>query len=95
MTVQSTTSRGSLPSTVAPLQRIFRDASPTQVASILDDDGAVIISNFLTQDQVKRINQEVDESLRQLAPAGRPDLPQAIRDSNGVNTKRLTDLITN
>jgi ectoine hydroxylase-related dioxygenase (phytanoyl-CoA dioxygenase family) len=79
----------------AQLQRVSRDTDITEIASIFARDGALIIEDFLTSDQVHRLNAEFDEPLRKLGPAGQlTEVPDEAREFFGVNTKRLTDLIS-
>lgn len=79
----------------APLRRVPKNTDIGEIASIFARDGALIIENFLTPDQVQRLNDEFDEPLRKLSPSGQLDeVPDEAREFLGVNTKRLSDLIS-
>jgi len=52
----------------ATLERFRADASPDDVAAILDRDGAVIVEELLSDDVVARVNAELDDAVNAADP---------------------------
>ncbi|AIN58232.1 phytanoyl-CoA dioxygenase family protein [Pseudomonas soli] len=75
------------------LPSVTRSTSPEEIVQLSDQVGAVIIRNFMTPEQVKRINQEVDAPLKAL-DAGSKHEHELIVEFHGRQTKRLTNLVT-
>ena len=84
-------------STETPTGLALRHVSPeTPVAEILkivEADGGVIIERFLTADQVRRVNAEIDPALGKLGAGSKRD-DEFTAEFHGAQTKRLTNLIT-
>ncbi|KIW74611.1 hypothetical protein Z517_11381 [Fonsecaea pedrosoi CBS 271.37] len=76
------------------IQRVARTTPVSEIGRIIQDDGAVVIKQFLSTGQADRINEELDPHLEALIPSGQlVDLNQDIKDFLGHHTKRLTDLL--
>lgn len=71
------------------LVRLHRSAGPEEISRIVERDGACVIDGFLTPEQVKSFNEEVDPALKAHTNAADTDIPEAVRDFQGQNTKRL------
>lgn len=82
-------SRESLPS----LPIVTRSTSAQEIALLSDQAGAVIIRNFMTPEQVVRINDELEAPLASL-DAGSKHEHELIAAFHGQQTKRLTNLVT-
>ena len=50
------------------LQRVDSSAAAKRMAQILDEDGALIVTDALTPQQLRRINSEVGEMMQATAP---------------------------
>ena len=68
-------------------------ASVEEILKVVAEDGGVRIKGLLSADQVARINAELDPILGELAPGSTHD-DEFMREFHGVNTKRLTNLVT-
>jgi len=78
----------------SPSLPIATRATPAQEIALLSDQaGAVIIRNFMTPDQVARLNAELDEPLADLDAGSKHD-HELIAAFHGRQTKRLTNLVT-
>lgn len=75
------------------LRHVDSTASVQEILQIVAEDGGVRIKGLLSADQVARLNAEIDPVLGTLAP-GSTHEDEFIRDFHGVNTKRLTNLVT-
>ncbi|BAH51267.1 phytanoyl-CoA dioxygenase family protein [Rhodococcus opacus] len=74
------------------LQRVPVTTSAEKILEIVRRDGGVIIEDFLTRDQIKRFNADIDDPMAQLRPGSTHD--GMIAEFHGSNTKRLTNLVT-
>lgn len=80
--------------TVKPtLRRLPRNADPEEIMKIARQDGGLIIENFLTSDQLRAFNNELDPALEKLKP-GSTHADKWTADFHGSNTKRLTNVVT-
>ncbi|MCW2790883.1 MAG: phytanoyl-CoA dioxygenase (PhyH)-like protein [Aeromicrobium sp.] len=77
----------------ATLQHVSKDTPLAEILAIVDADGGVIIEKFLTEDQVKRFNEETQPALDALDAGSKHD-DDFIADFHGNQTKRLTNLVT-
>ncbi len=75
------------------LRHVAPDASVEDILKIVDADGGVIIEQFLTPDQVRRVNAEVDPALAELDAGSKHD-DEFAAEFHGAQTKRLTNMIT-
>lgn len=80
-------------STTPQLRRVPNSTSAKDILKIVNEDGGVIIQNFLTPDQIQRFNTEVQPHLDKKA-AGSTHTDEFIADFHGNQTKRLTNLVT-
>ncbi|MFK3789171.1 MULTISPECIES: phytanoyl-CoA dioxygenase family protein [Pseudomonas] len=78
---------------VTSLPVASRSTSAQEIVSLSDQAGAVIIRNFMTAEQVVRINDELEAPLAAL-DAGSKHEHELIAEFHGQQTKRLTNLIT-
>lgn len=74
------------------LRKLPRTAAAEDILAIVREDGGVIIENFLSSDQVRRLNDELDPPLERLTPGSKHD-NELVAEFHGTNTKRLTNLI--
>jgi ectoine hydroxylase-related dioxygenase (phytanoyl-CoA dioxygenase family) len=74
-------------------QRVPLSAGRDAILKAFYEDGGVIIGNFITADQVKRLNEEIQPAMDELA-AGSTHDDEWTKDFHGSNTKRLTNLVT-
>ncbi|MCW2757997.1 MAG: phytanoyl-CoA dioxygenase (PhyH)-like protein, partial [Nocardioidaceae bacterium] len=81
------------PAPTASLRRVPKDAPVDEILEIVDADGGVIIEKFLTEDQVRRFNEETQPALDAL-DAGSKNDDEFVADFHGNQTKRLTNLVT-
>ncbi|WP_166798735.1 phytanoyl-CoA dioxygenase family protein, partial [Pseudomonas aeruginosa] len=72
---------------------VTRSTPAQEIALLSDQAGAVIIRNFMTPEQVARINNELDAPLAALE-AGSKHQHELIAEFHGRQTKRLTNLVT-
>ncbi|WP_067663099.1 phytanoyl-CoA dioxygenase family protein [Nocardia miyunensis] len=77
----------------ATLRRVSKDTPVAEILEILDADGGLIIEKFLTADQVRRFNDEIQPAMAAL-DAGSKNSDEFVADFHGNQTKRLTNLIT-
>ncbi|KAF2853064.1 phytanoyl-CoA dioxygenase [Plenodomus tracheiphilus IPT5] len=75
--------------TLPLVQRLSASAGIDQILHAYERDGAVILEDFLTESQVKRMNQEFAPGLEQIKPKQDSDLAAFI----GTKTKRLPAVI--
>jgi ectoine hydroxylase-related dioxygenase (phytanoyl-CoA dioxygenase family) len=75
------------------LRSVPNDASVDEILRIVDEDGGVIITQLLTQDQVRRFNADIEPAMQSTTP-GAKHADEGIAGFHGSNTKRLTNLIT-
>ncbi|RSM04473.1 hypothetical protein CEP52_006801 [Fusarium oligoseptatum] len=95
MTITSNTAPAQSLKPTGPVRRVPRDTPVAEIASIFAEDGAIIVEQFLSNDQVARLNADLDEPLKKLTPAGLLNgVPDEAREFFGVATRRLTNLIT-
>jgi Phytanoyl-CoA dioxygenase (PhyH) len=77
----------------ATLQHVSKDTPLAEILAIVDADGGVIIEKFLTEDQVRRFNEETQPALDALGAGSKHD-DEFIAEFHGNQTKRLTNLVT-
>ncbi|WP_077145612.1 phytanoyl-CoA dioxygenase family protein [Sphingopyxis sp. KK2] len=81
MTTLTKSAIRSVPST-APIEDIL---------AIVGEDGCVILKNYLTSDQVRALNADIEPSMQALSVGSKHD-EEGIKEFHGANTKRLTDV---
>lgn len=79
--------------TTATLRRVPKGTPVSEILEIVDADGGVIIEGFLTADQVRRFNEEVQPAMDALGAGSKHD-DEFVADFHGNQTKRLTNLVT-
>jgi ectoine hydroxylase-related dioxygenase (phytanoyl-CoA dioxygenase family) len=72
---------------------VSRSTPAEEIVRLCDEVGAVIIRNFMTDEQVVRINAELEAPLSALDAGSRHE-HELIAEFHGHHTKRLTNLIT-
>ncbi len=77
----------------AALVRLPADATPAEIKAIVDRDGGVVLEGFFSADLVRQFNEEIDPHLAALE-AGPEDKEDLYEGFHGVNTKRLTNVVT-
>ena len=75
------------------LPSVSRSTPAEEIVRLCDEAGAVIIRNFLTPEQVARVNNEVEAPLAALSAGSKHEI-ELIAEFHGHQTKRLTNLIT-
>lgn len=75
------------------LRQVPVTTSADEILRFVREEGGVIIKNFLTLEQVKRCNAEIQPDLDNLE-AGSTHKDEFIADFHGTKTKRLTNLVT-
>ncbi|EFX04937.1 toxin biosynthesis proten [Grosmannia clavigera kw1407] len=76
------------------LQRVKADVGVERILEIVREDGGVIIKGFLTPEQVRDFNSELEPAMAQVVPGSMYKDNQFISDFHGNETKRLTNLVT-
>lgn len=71
--------------TLSPLQRLPSSAGAERILQVFHEDGAVIITDFLSPTQVEQLNAEFSPGLNKITPKVGSDLANFI----GTKTKRL------
>jgi len=79
--------------TPASLQRVDASKGSAAILQAMQEDGGVIIKNLLTDDQVRRINDDITLALEKLQ-AGSKHSDEWTKQFHGTNTKRLTNVVT-
>jgi ectoine hydroxylase-related dioxygenase (phytanoyl-CoA dioxygenase family) len=79
--------------TTATLRRVPKDTPVSEILEIVNADGGLIIEGFLTADEVRRFNEEVQPAMDAL-DAGSKNDDDFVADFHGNQTKRLTNLVT-
>jgi ectoine hydroxylase-related dioxygenase (phytanoyl-CoA dioxygenase family) len=77
----------------ATLRRVPKTTPVSEILEIVDADGGIIIEGFLTADQVRSFNEEVQPAMDALGAGSKHD-DEFVADFHGVQTKRLTNLVT-
>jgi ectoine hydroxylase-related dioxygenase (phytanoyl-CoA dioxygenase family) len=75
------------------LVSVPRSTPAAEIAEIVERDGGVVIQGLLTQDQVAQLNVEIEPAMQALNPGSTHD-HELMQAFHGVNTKRLTNLVT-
>ncbi|MFF2086141.1 phytanoyl-CoA dioxygenase family protein [Nocardia sp. NPDC058176] len=75
-----------------PLRKVARSTEVGEILQIVAEDGAVIIGGFLSADQVRRFNTELDPALTGVS-AGSQHWNPIMQEFHGANTKRMTGLV--
>jgi ectoine hydroxylase-related dioxygenase (phytanoyl-CoA dioxygenase family) len=79
--------------TTADLRSIPSTTSAADIKTMLDEDGGVILEDFLTAAQVASLNAELDPHLESIRPGSTHD-DAFTQDFHGRNTKRMTNMMT-
>ncbi|MET8779343.1 phytanoyl-CoA dioxygenase family protein [Nocardia sp. NPDC004654] len=74
------------------LRKVSRSTDVREILQIVAEDGAVIIGEFLSTDQVRRFNAELDPALGEVS-AGSQHWNPIMQEFHGANTKRMTGLV--
>lgn len=79
--------------TATKLQQVKASEGRDAVLRALREDGAVIIKGLFTNDQVRRLNEEVQPAIDKLG-VGSKRSEEWLKDFHGDNTKRLNNVVT-
>lgn len=82
-----------LPSFI-PIKRVAKSTSPEAIAKIVKEDGAVVIQQYMSAEQVRNFNSELDPAISAMNPCGDLNLPEEFKQFQGYQTKRLCNLTT-
>lgn len=75
-----------------PIQYVPRGTPPAQVIDIMHQDGCLVVTGFLSNDQIDRIVEDMAPSMKALKPGSAYD-DKFLKDFHGDSTKRLTNLV--
>ncbi|GAB3199088.1 hypothetical protein GCM10027062_14740 [Nocardioides hungaricus] len=75
------------------LVRLPADATPSDIKAVVDRDGGVVLEGFFSAELIRDFNTEIDPHLAALK-AGPEDKEDLYEGFHGVNTKRLTNVVT-
>lgn len=78
---------------ISTLKRLPHTTEIADIIAVVAEDGGVIIEGLLSQEQVDRFNTDIERPLAALAPGGTHEL-EIVNEFHGVNTKRLTNLVS-
>jgi len=77
---------------VTKLQKVEASEGRDAVLKALREDGGVIIKGLFTQDQVRRLNEEVQPAIDRLG-TGTKQTEEWLQEFHGDNTKRLNGMV--
>lgn len=87
--------RGTVMSTISSVRSVSANADVAEIFEILTADGAVIIEDLLSEDQVKRLNSDIDQRMGEVSLGGQVAHTDGhFKDFFGNKTKRMTNLVT-
>ncbi|MGY2491269.1 phytanoyl-CoA dioxygenase family protein [Cupriavidus sp. CP313] len=72
------------------LRSLPSTAPVDEIRMIFDEDGGVILKNFITAEQVRAFNADIQPAMDELRPGCKQELQELMGEFHGVNTKRLT-----
>ena len=75
------------------LRRVPRTTTTEEILQIVQKDGGVVIEQFLSQQTLDQINQDLEPALA-TANAGSTHSDEFISSFHGSNTKRITNLVS-
>ncbi len=78
--------------TKTAIQSVPSEAPVKDVLAVFEEDGCVILKNYLTADQVRAFNAEIEPEMRRLTPGCKQEEYEIMAEFHGQNTKRLTGL---
>ncbi|CAG9988315.1 unnamed protein product [Clonostachys byssicola] len=79
------------------IKRLSTADGAEAIVKAMEDDGMVIITDFITKDQIDRLNADLEPELAKMKagkPDGMMDYYEEIDAAYGLNTKRLLDVPT-
>lgn len=76
----------------AELQRLKSSVSPAELCAILERDGAAVVEDLLSPDQLARLNAELDGFVDAVAPGLRHPTHEEIIEFYGFSTIRIDGL---
>ena len=83
-----------LPSKQA-VDAVPQDTPADEILAIMERDGAVVIKNYLTPEQVAQINRDLDVSIRQTGPGSKKSDDHALlKEFHGHQTTRVNNLVS-
>ncbi|WP_011296141.1 phytanoyl-CoA dioxygenase family protein [Cupriavidus necator] len=74
------------------IQALPSESPVKDVLAVFEEDGCVILKNYLTADQVRAFNAEIEPQMRRLTPGCKQEEYEIMAEFHGQNTKRLTGL---
>lgn len=72
------------------LRSLPATASAEEVLAVLEEDGGLVIKDYLTPEEVTDLNGDIEPAMRALAPGHRDPVREELL---GKNTKRLTNMV--
>jgi hypothetical protein len=85
--------QGNMSITATKLQQVKASEGRDAVLRAVREDGAVIIKSLFSNDQVRRLNEEVQPAVDKLG-VGSKRSEEWLKDFHGDNTKRLNNVVT-
>ncbi|RKK06533.1 hypothetical protein BFJ65_g18730 [Fusarium oxysporum f. sp. cepae] len=93
-TTPSSSSVARLGPSFNPIKRVPKSTSYETISKIIKDDGAVVINEYMTAQQVRNFNSELDPTIAAMDTCGELNLPEEFKAFQGHQTKRLCNLTT-
>lgn len=75
------------------LKTVPRSIGAAEIIRIVQEDGGIIIEDYLNHDQLARFNDEIEPAMQKIQ-AGSTHDDEFIADFHGNQTKRVTNLVT-
>jgi Phytanoyl-CoA dioxygenase (PhyH) len=76
------------------LQRLPSGTPVAEVLAVIEADGGLILEGLLTPAQAAKLNAELDPHVIPRKPGNSAGVPDSMAEFSGLNTKRITGLIT-
>ncbi|MDH2528294.1 phytanoyl-CoA dioxygenase family protein [Acinetobacter baumannii] len=77
------------------LKRLPADSSLNEIFSIIQDDGGVILSGFISAQEVEQLNKDFDQPVIETGPGSKKtDDLESIKEFHGYQTTRVNNLTT-
>ncbi|RKK13987.1 hypothetical protein BFJ67_g18008, partial [Fusarium oxysporum f. sp. cepae] len=93
-TTPSSSSAARLGPSFNPIKRVPKSTSYETISKIIQDDGAVVINEYMATEQVRNFNSELDPTIAAMDTCGELNLPEEFKAFQGHQTKRLCNLTT-
>lgn len=78
--------------TRSAIRSVPSSAPIEDILAVVEEDGGVIIKNYLTSEQVRAMNADIEPSMQALSVGSKHD-EERMKEFHGANTKRLTEVV--